>query len=429
MFAERERNAYENDDYKRLGLRPIWPFWSNLPWTNIFSCFTPDLLHQIHRGVFKDHLLRWCAELLGPAELDKRYQSMPPLHGLRHFATGISHLKQTTGRDHRQMERVFVGIVGSGTHAQTRLVKAARAVLDFTYYAQYTPATDRTLRLMEDSLKQFHSYKDVFLPFVGKSGFAGIPKLHMISHYVALIRALGATDGYSAECPERLHIDYAKEAYRASNHVNPTAQMTDHLEILEAVKLWTAYLSWLTGYIFASVRDADGSSPFEDDHEDGSGYSSLSMEESRPQATEEGRPQELNTDDSQPNPTHHTSIRPSHPQMDLTWIRLHLGASDLLPATNSFLAKLYPQTSNFLNLEVSAFDLFNIWNRARLLHDCRNLPVGDHVVKEIIRASPSKGGSKPGSFDTALIRIGDDQLACGITGETSRHCELTINHN
>jgi hypothetical protein len=36
-------------------------------------------------------------------------------------------------------------------------------------------------------------------------------------HYVTCIRALGLADGYNTESPERLHIDFAKEAYRASN--------------------------------------------------------------------------------------------------------------------------------------------------------------------------------------------------------------------
>lgn len=105
-----ELSSHARTRFEELGLRAIHePFWKGLPFTNIFTCFTPDLLHQLHKGVFKDHLVKWCTAILGKNELDERFRCIPMLSGLKHFKNGISGVSQWTGHEHKQMERVWVG--------------------------------------------------------------------------------------------------------------------------------------------------------------------------------------------------------------------------------------------------------------------------------------------------------------------------------
>ena len=66
----------------------------------------------------------------------------------------------------------------------------------------------------------------------------------MLEHYVQLIQMFGSADGFNTEWSERLHIDYAKDAYRASNRRDYVAQMTVWLSRQEKVDRFSVYLQW-----------------------------------------------------------------------------------------------------------------------------------------------------------------------------------------
>ncbi|KAJ2969768.1 hypothetical protein NUW54_g12884 [Trametes sanguinea] len=228
--------------FARLGLRDVPdPFWADLPYANIFNCIVPDLLHQLHKGVFKTHLVSWVSHG-HEAELDARFARVPPYPELRIFKHGVSAISQWTGNEYRQMEKVFVGLL-PGLHDDLRVVAAGRAILDFIYLAHYPSHTAATLNQLQDALDRFHKHKQVFIDLGIRDHF-NVQKLHWMQHYLASIVDFSTCDGLSTEISERLHIDCVKMAYRASNRKEYVKQMLAWLSRREKMHWLRHYISW-----------------------------------------------------------------------------------------------------------------------------------------------------------------------------------------
>ncbi|KAF8834531.1 hypothetical protein BDN67DRAFT_992647 [Paxillus ammoniavirescens] len=155
-----------------FGLSQLWeeygivgqlPFTNDFPSTDIHQLLSPDLLHQIIKGAFKDHLVDWVERYLkaehGPAEaktildnIDRRIAVVAPFAG-RHF-------KQWTGNDSKALMKVYIPTIEG--HVPQNIVRVFCAFLEFCYLVQCDIITDDMLTTIDNALEHFHWYCETF---------------------------------------------------------------------------------------------------------------------------------------------------------------------------------------------------------------------------------------------------------------------------
>ncbi|KAF8503964.1 hypothetical protein JB92DRAFT_3206955, partial [Gautieria morchelliformis] len=331
---------------------------------DIFRCLTPDILHQLHKGVFKDHLSTWCMKLATHPETDACFQAVPSHPSVHHFKKGISTISQWSGTEYKNMEKVFMGLMAGALPPHA--LKAARAVLDFVYLSQYPSHTTTTLNCLQDALDRFHRYKGVFVDSKIREHFQ-IPKLHMIEHYTESIISRGTADGFNTELPERLHIDFSKVGYRTSSRKDFIIQMTRWLTRQEQIHSFGSFLS--------SISPA-------------------SLAASVPEETV-GR-------------TYHIAKRPGFPNTSVSRIINEFGATEFIPALTAFLRFYLPRCT----LDLSVYTRLPVYKRIGFM--LRSIQqIDDTVIKDVVRATPQvprrgRTPEVPEHFDStdALTHLG-----------------------
>lgn len=200
--------------------------------------------------IVTDHPLKWARELLGNAEIDRRFSVLQKRVGFRHFRHGFTRFRQHTGREQREIERAFICVISGHQSIKPRIMKAFRALMDFIYLAQYESHSSETIQYLGDALTRFHEHKDALSKSgvrdgIRRKGLFNIKKLELMHHVPRLIKQLGSAMQYSTEQTERCHIEMAKIPYESTNKRDFATQMCRYLDRREKIRLFTTYQLWL----------------------------------------------------------------------------------------------------------------------------------------------------------------------------------------
>ncbi|KAG8751037.1 hypothetical protein FRC12_012637 [Ceratobasidium sp. 428] len=399
-----------------LKLKPWWPWWANLPGAEFAECITPDLLHQLHKGLFKGHAMRWAQRTVGKKRIDKRFVAMTRATGMRHFKKGISGVKQWTGREAKEMMKVFVPLLAEDNAISDELVALIRSIIDFSYIAHATRLTDGELDGLREAHAEMHRLKDSVVNsgiYEGLERFDGIPKWHMVSHYAETIRELGTPDGYNTEAPEYLHIVYVKRGWAASNKRDAIPQIIKYCQRLEALRIHRAYLdeyygepptprepiktaAWVADDSGDYVPEEDGEEAWEDE------------EEVEPDdESEEGNRRRSTSDVNSvehPAPEFAIAVRP-YKRATMSEIADEYSATSFERALTNFLR---PRTDkHFFVLPNEEFD---VWHKVTLYHRRLSFAPDEPLQRDVIRARPAARDARnrvryrhEPAFDTALF--------------------------
>ncbi|KAJ6590829.1 hypothetical protein B0H10DRAFT_2167907 [Mycena sp. CBHHK59/15] len=191
----------------------IVPFTYDFPRADIHELLSSDLLHQVIKGTFKDHLVSWVADYLNivhtPAEansildeIDRRIAATPQFPCLRRL--------------------IYLPAVKE--FILSEMVKSLSSFLGFCYLVRRPDFTESSLDSVDAAIRRFHAHREIFRVTGVRNGFS-LPRQHSLVHYRPNIELFGAPGGLCSSITESRHITAVKQPWRRSSRYNALGQM------------------------------------------------------------------------------------------------------------------------------------------------------------------------------------------------------------
>ena len=108
------------------------------------------------------------------------------------------------------------------------VVRCFHAYLDFCYITRASVFTQSTLDRLDNALKRFHKYRQIFQQTGVRdptSAGVSLPRQHSMVHYRRHIENFGAPNGLCSSITESKHISVVKRPWRRSSRYNAIHQI------------------------------------------------------------------------------------------------------------------------------------------------------------------------------------------------------------
>ncbi|KAG6825616.1 hypothetical protein H0H92_003051 [Tricholoma furcatifolium] len=211
----------------------VIPFTFDFPRADIYEMLSPDILHQLIKGTFKDHLVEWVGTSLvilhGETQakeilddIDRRIAAVPAFPGLRRFPHG-HRFKQWTGDDSKALMKIYLCAITG--HVPSEMVQCISAFIDACYICRRDDLSEASIKQLENSITRFHTLREIFRTIGTRPTGFSLPRQHALSHYPNQIRQFGAPNGLCSSITESRHITAVKKPWRRSNRYDALGQM------------------------------------------------------------------------------------------------------------------------------------------------------------------------------------------------------------
>ncbi|KAK0454507.1 hypothetical protein EV421DRAFT_1887139 [Armillaria borealis] len=269
LDGEGGRRQHSNTErlFQAMDARELW---YNYGVIDDIMLLSPDLLHQLIKGTFKDHLVTWVEQYIKQvhtpqeaakilADIDHRIAAVPAFPGLHQFPEGQG-FKQWTGDDSKALMKVYLPTIAG--HVPGQIVRALSAFLEFCYLVRQSVINKDGLVAIDKALDHFHLERQIFIHEGIQPDRFSLPRQHSMVHYRTLIQEFGAPNGLCSSITELKHIKAVKEPWRRSSRFNALSQMltiNQRLDKLAAIRVHFQAHSMLGDSLF--THPDDGTAP------------------------------------------------------------------------------------------------------------------------------------------------------------------------